>query len=615
MQYVRHYRYLALLCVLLLAACDFTESPNAPTVEVSPATVGDSAEGVTLILGQDQSDVTVSLDATVTGFGSEQLTYTWNVTQGEAKNVTFGSRDQEDTDVTFSALGTYTLTLNVSDGSKEDEGSVTVEVKARGDAGDGGTGGGSGGENESTLSVTTTSEAASLEDECTLRAAITAANTDEAVGGCPAGSGADTIVLAEGATYTLSEVDNGAEDEAGPSGLPRITSDIEIKGNGATIERAEGAPAFRLIYVAEGANLSAEDVTLQKGGQDQGAGGETAFENDGGGLFNAGTTSITNGTIRDNLIGLGGAAGIYNTGELSLKESSVSENEYFDGTAGVTNTEDGTLTLVSSNIDDNDGLGLRNSGEASLEQSSISGNGSISEGGVSNDGVFTAVDSDILNNASDGDSFSNEGVARFERVNYSSSAGLDNAENGELTVLDSTLALIDGPSPGTLDNSGQLKIINSTVSTEAERATSLQQEITSRSGTLEIRHSTLVNSPLEIREGSEVILASSLLADTLGEGAARENCQGETGAISSQGYNLNSDGSCNLSAEGDLSGVDPQLGELQDNGGPTLTHALQEGSPALDAVPTSACEVETDQRGVERPQGDACDIGAFEREQ
>jgi hypothetical protein len=59
--------------------------------------------------------------------------------------------------------------------------------------------------------------------------------------------------------------------------------------------------------------------------------------------------------------------------------------------------------------------------------------------------------------------------------------------------------------------------------------------------------------------------------------------------------------------------VDPRLGPPQDNGGPTLTQAIAFGSPALDAVPATgaACEP-TDQRGVLRPAGAACDIGAFE---
>ena len=81
---------------------------------------------------------------------------------------------------------------------------------------------------------------------------------------------------------------------------------------------------------------------------------------------------------------------------------------------------------------------------------------------------------------------------------------------------------------------------------------------------------------------------------------------------------MDSDGTCGFSDTGELAGAYPLLGPLQDNGGPSQTHALLQGSPAIDAgnpaTPGSggsACEA-IDQRGVSRPQGAACDIGAFE---
>jgi hypothetical protein len=58
--------------------------------------------------------------------------------------------------------------------------------------------------------------------------------------------------------------------------------------------------------------------------------------------------------------------------------------------------------------------------------------------------------------------------------------------------------------------------------------------------------------------------------------------------------------------------VDPLLGPLADNGGPTETMRIGAASPARDAIPTPACGQPFDQRGVHRPQGPACDIGAFE---
>ena len=60
---------------------------------------------------------------------------------------------------------------------------------------------------------------------------------------------------------------------------------------------------------------------------------------------------------------------------------------------------------------------------------------------------------------------------------------------------------------------------------------------------------------------------------------------------------------------GNSIGIDTQL---RANGGPTLTLALLTGSPAIDAIPASACDVSTDQRDVKRPQHNACDIGSYE---
>jgi CSLREA domain-containing protein len=77
------------------------------------------------------------------------------------------------------------------------------------------------------------------------------------------------------------------------------------------------------------------------------------------------------------------------------------------------------------------------------------------------------------------------------------------------------------------------------------------------------------------------------------------------------GNNIDQDGVCGLDASGDESGVNPDLAPIADNGGPTPTEALLHGSPAIDAGNDAACPV-TDQRGIARPQGAHCDIGAFE---
>jgi hypothetical protein len=77
------------------------------------------------------------------------------------------------------------------------------------------------------------------------------------------------------------------------------------------------------------------------------------------------------------------------------------------------------------------------------------------------------------------------------------------------------------------------------------------------------------------------------------------------------GHNLSSDGSCHFTAPGSLNNTDPLLGLLGDYGGQTPTVPLLIGSPALNAADSAYCPT-TDQRGVARPYGAACDIGAFE---
>jgi len=114
-------------------------------------------------------------------------------------------------------------------------------------------------------------------------------------------------------------------------------------------------------------------------------------------------------------------------------------------------------------------------------------------------------------------------------------------------------------------------------------------------------------------------LRNTIVANSIAGG----DCSGEDTIISA-GYNLDSDGTCGFTGEGDLSNTDPLLGPLQDNGGPTLTHALLAGSPAIDGGNPAGCTdplgnpLTTDQRGELRPaDGDCdgipiCDTGAYE---
>jgi hypothetical protein len=107
---------------------------------------------------------------------------------------------------------------------------------------------------------------------------------------------------------------------------------------------------------------------------------------------------------------------------------------------------------------------------------------------------------------------------------------------------------------------------------------------------------------------ADVRLNGTIVANSTG-GA---NCLGAR-PVEGAGYNMDSGTSCGFSKSTDLNNVDPLLGQLANKGGRTETMALLAGSPAIDAggTPATGCPA-TDQRGVPRPQGPACDIGAFE---
>ena len=136
-------------------------------------------------------------------------------------------------------------------------------------------------------------------------------------------------------------------------------------------------------------------------------------------------------------------------------------------------------------------------------------------------------------------------------------------------------------------------------------------------------YSTITGNVAETGSGGGIhnVTATSELVNTIIAGntaATGPDCGGD-GTLISQANNLVGSGTgCPSSGPGDVT-VNPAevfielLGPLQNNGGPTRTHALLPDSPALDAGDDAAAPT-TDQRGVPRPQGLGSDIGAFEVE-
>src|SRR5262245_38058685 len=115
---------------------------------------------------------------------------------------------------------------------------------------------------------------------------------------------------------------------------------------------------------------------------------------------------------------------------------------------------------------------------------------------------------------------------------------------------------------------------------------------------------------LKAAAGSSVTMSNTTFANNTASGPD-DDCEG---TVTSLGSNLveDPDGCSGLGAD-DVTSVDPMLGPLQDNGGRTLTHAPQPGSPLLDAGGKGGLCEARDQRGLLRPQGAACEEGSYEQ--
>ena len=144
-------------------------------------------------------------------------------------------------------------------------------------------------------------------DVAGLIAAINAANGN----GVP-----DTIDLAPGGTYTLSIIDN--DDFGDANGLPTITSEITINGNGATIERdaAPGTLEFRIFDVMSTGTLVLNDVTIANGVAGMGGGISSS----------SGTLTLANCTVSGNTAGMDGGGIRSSSGTLTLTDCTVSGN-------------------------------------------------------------------------------------------------------------------------------------------------------------------------------------------------------------------------------------------------------------------------------------------------
>jgi CSLREA domain-containing protein len=476
---------------------------------------------------------------------------------------------------------------------------------------------------------------------CTLREAITAANSDSASGAtfgeCAAGVGADSIIFAADYTITLVVLQ-----------LPVVTSELTITGNGAANSIVQGTPPpaislSRVFQVASTGNLTLDGITVRHGRCTLGVFGGDCVIYNGGGIYNAGgTLTVTNSALSGNTSNNGG--GIYNEGgAVTVTNSTLSGNSVGARYGGGIYNEGGTLTVTDSTISGNSasgGGGIYNVGGTvvTVTNSTLSGNLANYGGGITNDGgTLTVTDSTLSGNTRGGAILNNSGTLIVTDSTISGNSansgggGITNLWYGGtvVTVTNSTISGNSGTLGGGIYNAGSLTVADSTIT-----GNYASSSISSGGGGGIYNDS---RDTFGLYFVGTVTLNRSLVS---GNSATRDgyytgwdevynrNNSGATGTITADEFNVfghsgenNTDaffaftpGASDFNATSD-GGTPTALTDILDttlagNGGPTFTHALVAGSPAIDFA--GACGLATDQRGVARPQGAACDAGAFE---
>ncbi|HSE87086.1 MAG TPA: choice-of-anchor Q domain-containing protein [Candidatus Binatia bacterium] len=425
-----------------------------------------------------------------------------------------------------------------------------------------------------TITVTTNDPRIIPDGQCSLLEAIVNANNDAAThADCPAGSGADTIVLPAKANIILSNAyvtrystPFGTTFSGPPLGLPSITSQITIEGNGATIARDGNAPAFGLMEVrgsfdGSGTRVNPGDLTLQEVTL---TGGSSS-----GGLSNNGTLSIKNSIISGNT-----GRGVNNNfrAALTIENSAISGN-----TGGGINNYYGTLTIhnstVSGNTSNFGGGGLNNSaGTVTITNSTISDNTGGVGGGVSNSfGYYYGGTGDVtITNSTISGNRANRGggVYNVQRCFFNTFTGNSGCVFAALTLNRSLIA-----------------------GNQASAGPEIENAVT--------------RDPMSPEPVNNVTANNFNLFGTNGNAGVSGFTPGPNDIVPGVG----------------LAQI---LKPLKNNGGPTQTHALVAGSPAIDAGDPGGCRdnqgafLQTDQRGFARHadgnnDGAArCDIGAVE---
>lgn len=427
-------------------------------------------------------------------------------------------------------------------------------------------------------------------NDCSLRGAIIKANglSEPVTINLPAG----TYVLSQATPCFFRGIGIGALFTT-PGLCPVGTVTLVGQGADMTIIDANQPPgntfAFApVMFVATTANVAVRGVTMRRGNFTSGT-----LVGNGGGINNAGVLTLVDCVVSDNQTIVGG--GIFNQNDLTLLHTVVTRNTARDG-GGIWNTArfdrctdvscpGGIVTIADSTISDNVAAG---------------GGGGI----VNFVGTIDVVGSAVVRNLATGNG-----------------GGIVNSSSETMNLTNVTVSGNRAFNCGGICNNFAATMHLNNVTVTGNTAQSATDPSSGSGG-------GLLNSDLGVMTLANTIVAGNFAAGSCGINGcfpAGSDCvafAGHGGSLTSLGYNLIQDTqACDIEGNttGNITGQDPKLGVLADNGGWTVTHAPGTSSPALDAgnpaPPGSggaACAA-LDQRGFPRPLGAGCDIGALER--
>jgi len=407
-----------------------------------------------------------------------------------------------------------------------------------------------------------------LVGDCTLRAAVQESN---------ALAGSDRIFVPQGA-FALRLA--GANEDAAATGDLDLFDSVAILGSGAVRTTIDGRRQDRVFDIHGFAIISG--VAIQNGQADFGGGVLV-------GPFMS--LQLSNSVVWFNTA-LNSGGGIHDLGSLTIGASLIASNRSGALGGGLTGGGRNFSTIADSMIVDNDaafggGIGFSGLAAIAVVRSNVAHNRATASGG----GIYSRrllVDSSAVyrNQAGDCGGGITQIFNNFELFvdNSTVSGNRSNGDGGGICAL------------------GQTYVTNSTI---AYNAADANGDGAGDGGGFYYNPPPLLPNIAG--------LSATLLARNTDAGGEAIDCGG-TFAIPSGGYNLIEDPmGCSITGNltGNIVGVAAQIRPLAANGGATPTHALRSSSPAINAA-IDCFGQPVDQRGVARPQGAACDIGAFE---